>query len=575
MRTLLFSLAPYLKRYLSGLLAGILFLLIANFVNVYPAVVVRKAIDLLTRLQEEETLERIFIYGGIILLLALVRGFFWFLVRQKIIVISRKIEKDLRKDIFKKYLSFSFNTLKTLKTGDLMSRITEDLTNVRMFLGPGIMYSLNTSVLFVMVLINMFQVNVRFSLFVLTPLPVLALIIYFVHSRVNVLSKKVQEQLSVLTAFSQETYSGIRAVKAYAKEAKLSEAFSRHSREYYNRSMELVKFYSVFHPVIILLVGFSSLFTVWIGGKMVMENQITYGNIAEFVVYINLLIWPMSSLGWISSMIELAIASQERINALMRISSDVEFTGKSEYPVNTNIFFQEVSFRYENTGIIALRGINFSITEGMFLGITGKTGSGKTTLVQLLLRLFEPTQGRILLGNKPLSYYSEDVLYDLISYAPQEPFLFSDTIRENLLYGNSEASEEEIIRVLKAVNFYEELMHFPEGLETLIGERGVTLSGGQRQRLSLARALLKEAPILILDDVVSALDTETANKVLQSLRKEKRTLIVISHRLDAFFTADNILVMHSGKIIEQGTHQELVRKAGYYKKLLEQGEAAG
>ncbi len=574
MKKLLQSLYPYLKKYAKELLAGVLFLIIANFVNVYPAVIVRNAIDFLTTAYSKDALQQLLVYGALILGLAAIRGIFWFLVRQKIIVVSRKIEKDLRKDIFRKYLSFSFSTLKNLKTGDLMSRITEDLANVRMFLGPGIMYTLNTSVLFIMVLINMFQVNVQFSLLVLAPLPILAFIIYFVHSKVNFLSKQVQEQLSVLTAFSHETYSGIRAVKAYAKEEKLTEAFGKHSAEYYDRSMKLVKFYSVFHPVILLLVGFSSLFTIWIGGKMVVEGEISYGNIAEFVLYINLLIWPMSSLGWISSMIELAIASQERINALMKIRPDVKFLKKSQYPERLDIAFQKVGFRYENTGIIALQDISFEIQEGTFLGITGKTGSGKTTLVQLLLRLFEPTQGKILLDNKSLAEYSEEVLYDLISYAPQEPFLFSDTIRENLLYGNPEAPEEEILKVLEAVNFHEDLLAFSDGLDTLIGERGVTLSGGQRQRISLARALLKNAPILILDDVVSALDAETASKIIDTLRSENRTLIVISHRLDTFFTADKILVMHSGKIIEIGTHKELLTRDGYYKKLRDYGETS-
>ncbi len=564
MAELLKSIYPYLRKHIRVLIAGFVFIIIANFVGVYPAVIVRKAVNSLV---EAPDINVITFYALIIVALAIVRGIFWFLVRQTIIVTSRKIEADIRKDLFEKYLNYSYSIMKKLQTGDLMSRITEDLANIRMFLGPGIMYSLNTFVLFLFVLYNMLQVNVYFSLLVLSPLPILAILIYKVHNYVNVLSIKTQEQLAEITSIAQEAYSGIKVIKAYNKEPQIIKFFEKNSREYFNRSMKLVKFYSIFQPAMIFLVGISSLFTIWIGGLNVIKGTITYGNIAEFVIYVNLLIWPISSLGWISSMMELAIAAQQRINKLMNLKSEISFPSEKVNPENYDIQLKNVSYTYENTGITALKNVSLEIPTSHIVGITGKTGSGKTTLVQLILRLLDPTKGKVSLGGHSLKKYPEEELYSLISYAPQEPFLFSASIRENLLYGNFDATEEEIKKVLIATDFYEEILNFPEGLDTLIGERGVTLSGGQKQRLSLARALLKKAPILILDDVISALDTETAEKVLTSLMKEKRTLIIISHRLDVFAYCSKVFVLNNGELVEEGTHKELINKNGIYSLL--------
>ena len=566
MKTLLTSLYPYLRKYYLAFILGFVFIIISNFLGVYPAVIVRKAIN---NLVENPDMNQIIKYALLILALASLRAIFWFYVRQTIIVASRKIEADIRRDLFIKYLNFSFTTLKKLQTGDLMSRITEDLANIRMLLGPGIMYSLNMIVLFSFVIYNMLQVNVQFSLLVLSPLPILAILIYKVHNYVNILSREAQAQLSEITSIAQEAFSGIKVIKAYKKEPHIIKFFSKQSEEYFKRSMKLVKFYATFQPAMILLIGISSLFTIWVGGLNVINGTISYGNIAEFVIYINLLIWPVYALGWMSSIVELAIASQQRINALMNIKPEIIFKNDPVEPKNYDIKFKNVYFTYKNTGIQALKNISLKMESSKTYGITGKTGSGKTTLVQLILRLFDPDKGEITIGNINLRDFPEHQLYSLISYAPQEPFLFSTSILENLLYGNPDATEEDIEKVLKNVDLYEEVLNLPEGINTIIGERGVTLSGGQRQRLSLARALLKNAPILILDDVISALDTETAEKVINNIKKEKRTVIIISHRLDVFIHCNKIFVLHKGELVEVGTHQELLQKNGIYKLLWE------
>ncbi|MEL6534333.1 MAG: ABC transporter ATP-binding protein [Bacteroidota bacterium] len=576
----------YLLKYKFHLILGIVFIAISNVFAIVPAQVVRHAFDLVAEnirlyqlfgegdLQDRmygQFASAILIYGGLILALALLRGVFLFFTRQTIIVMSRLIEYDLKNEVYQHYQSLPLSFYRRNNTGDLMNRISEDVSRVRMYLGPAIMYGLNLITLFLMVIPIMFSVNSRLTLFALLPLPILSLSIYFVNNIINKRSLAIQEKLSGLSTFVQESFSGIRVLKAFVREEDSGEKFSEASNEYKNRYMRLVSVQSLFFPLIMLLIGLSVILTIYVGGTEVMKGAITTGNIAEFIIYVNLLVWPVTSLGWISSIIQQAAASQKRINEFLDEKTDIISQKELEKDLKGHLIFDGVGFVYPDSGIKALDNISFEVKPGESMAIIGTTGSGKTTIANLILRLYDVAEGQIKVDDEPIQDFSLENLRSQVGYVPQDVFLFSDTIRNNIAFGKADLTEEQMIQAAKDADVYENIVDFPESFATRVGERGITLSGGQKQRVSIARAIVKNPSIMILDDSLSAVDTKTENAILNSLKRimENRTSIIISHRVSSAKLADKILVLDDGKIVEQGTNESLLAANGVYKELYE------
>jgi ATP-binding cassette subfamily B protein len=513
--------------------------------------------------------------GGLVLLAAVLRGVFLFFTRQTLIIMSRYVEFEQKNLLYQQYQSLSLSFFRTHSTGDMMSRITEDVSKVRMYTGPGIMYTINTITLFIMVIVTMLWVNVELTLYAILPLPLLCFAIYKVESLVTRKSTQIQEKLADLTAFTQETFSGIRSVKSYVREDAVTEVFNRQSGEYRDRSMELVKINALFFPSIILLIGMSTIFTFWIGGEQIIKGVLSVGNIAEFIIYVNLLTWPVASLGWVTTLIQQAGASQKRINTFMDAKSEITspLEGAELDPhAGISLSFKQVSFTYPVTGIKALQAVSFEIHSGKTLAIVGKTGSGKSSLANHILRMFDPQQGEILINQKPITEYKLESLRKAIGYVPQDVLLFSDTIMANISFGKPSASMAEIEAAAKFAAVEDNILSFPEQYNTIVGEKGVMLSGGQKQRVSLARAIIKSPGLLILDDALSAVDTKTEEDILNALQQRQQlpdppTVLLISHRISTVKSADLILVMDHGKIIETGTHSELLALQGDYAEL--------
>jgi ATP-binding cassette subfamily B multidrug efflux pump len=589
----------YIWRYKKLLLLGIVFVIISNLFGIYPPQVVRNAIDLVGDLVRVNELHEGFevkgrigsmiarslvIFAGLVITFALLRGFFLFLTRQTLIVMSRRVEYDLRNDIYSHFQDLSLSYYRRSRTGDLMARITEDVSRVRMYLGPGIMYTINTISLAIIVVGTMLTVNPELTLYTLLPLPVLSLLIYLVESRVLKRSDRIQQQLSRLTAFTQEIYSGIRVAKAYTREDDFTERFSRESNDYKERSLRLVRLNSVFFPVVMLLVGLSSAITIWVGAEKVIAGSLSIGNIAEFIIYVSMLTWPIISLGWVSSLIQRAAASQERINVLLREEPEIAFADSDHQIRSAHVVYDQVSFTYPHTGIQAVKGVSFELQPGQKMGILGATGSGKSTLVNLIPRLFDPQEGEIRVDGVPLQEYSVKNLRGEIGYAPQDVFLFSDTIRDNVAFGMPGASLDQVHEATQKAGIFDNIMGFPKQFDTMVGERGVTLSGGQKQRIALARAWIRSPRILILDDSLSAVDTKTEELILSNLRKAREenpdmSIIMVSHRISTIQDSDLILVMEDGEVVERGVHSDLINANGYYseiyqKQLLEKEMAA-
>ena len=567
-------------------LPGVLFVIISNLFAVLPAQVIRIAFDLVNEniaiyrlfngFEKQKLIAAIFgqsllFFGLIVLALALLRGIFLFFMRQTIILMSRHIEYDLKNEIYQHYQKLSMAFYRRNNTGDLMNRVTEDVSRVRMYLGPAIMYTINTTVLFILIIVAMFNVNAKLAIFALLPLPLLAVTIYYVHTIINQRSEKIQEQLSSMSSFVQETFSGIRVIKAYVREADIRKKFNQESEDYKTHSMSLVKIQALFYPMMLLLVGISTIITVYIGGVEVIKGTITSGNIAEFIVYVNQLTFPVTSLGWVTSLIQRASASQKRINEFLQTQPEIVSLSSDKIKLKGGIEFKDVSFTYPDTGIQAIKNISFKVEPGQFIAIIGRTGCGKSTIANLLLRMYDADQGDVLIDNKRIEKLDLNTYRDQVGCVPQEVFLFSDTIFNNIAFGLSVAEPNQVEQAAKDAALYDNIIGFEKSFETIIGERGITLSGGQKQRLSIARALIKEPQILIFDDCLSAIDTHTEEEILNNLGRlmKNKTSILIAHRVSTIKNADKILVMDGGEIIEQGTHHDLMALKRIYFELYE------
>lgn len=497
---------------------------------------------------------------------ALVSGFFTFLMRQTIINVSRYIEYDLKNEVFWHYQLLTQRFYKNNRTGDLMNRISEDVSKVRMYVGPALMYSINTTTLFILVISYMVSIAPMLTLYTIVPLPILSVIIYRLSRVINLRSTAVQELLSKLSSFSQESFSGISVIKSYNLQRQMHTSFKELSQESYEKNINLVRVQAWFFPLMILLIGFSNLIVIFIGGKQYIDGSIEIGVLAEFIIYVNMLTWPVATVGWVTSVVQQAEASQKRINAFLKEKPMIKGGEGVETAVKGTIQFKNVSLTYPETNITALNNVSFSIESGKTLGIIGKIGSGKSTILDLIVRLYDPTAGTVLIDEYSVKKYQLEQLRKLIGYVPQNAFLFSDTIENNIRFGDENASEEDIVNAAKNAAIADNIKEFSKSFKTVLGERGVTLSGGQIQRITIARALIKNPKILLLDDCLSAVDTDTEEEILSHLKTvcKDKTTIIVSHRISSIIGADHIIVLKNGEIIEQGNHEHLIKKAGYY-----------
>lgn len=563
---------------------GVLFVAISNLFAVFPAQSVRKAIDLLKdnllSYQEtpfgtlkDEIAERVgstvLYLTSLVILFALIRGLFMYLMRQTIIVMSRHIEYDLKNEIFEHYQVLSTSFYRRNSTGDLMARISEDVSRVRMYAGPAIMYSINLVVTIILVLWVMFTVNARLTWLVIIPLPILSFAIFKVNNLINRKSDAIQSQLSTLTSFVQEAFSGIRVIKSFAAEQLSEKAFNEETVSYQKKQMDLAKVDAVFFPIMYFLTGLSSLITIFVGGMEVIAGRASLGNIAEFILYVNILTWPVTSLGYTSSLIQRASASQARINEFLETHAEISNPSHENFSFEHSISCENLSYTYPGKSIPAIENLSFQVKKGSTFAILGSTGSGKSTLVQLLLRLFDPTKGEIKIDGVSLKNINLKQYKEYLGYVPQEVFLFSDTIGNNIAFGLSQFTknlDEKIKKASDQAALTSNILSFENKFETLVGERGITLSGGQKQRVAIARAFIKDPKILILDDCLSAVDTKTESEILENLNnlKSGRTLIIVSHRVSTVKDAQHIIVLDEGKMVEQGSHDELLTLNGTY-----------
>lgn len=585
----LFYLNKFLYKYKVRLGLGILFVALSNFFGILIPRKIREALDFVQAeiqsykdadiaIKDElysDLGQALLIFAVTVIGFSLLKGLFMYFMRQTIIVMSRLIEYDLRKEIFTHLEGMDLAYYKRNKTGDFMSRISEDVSKVRMYLGPAILYGINLITLFSFTIYSMFSVNVKLSLYTLIPLPILSLSIYYVSSKINNKSNLIQRQLSALTSSAQEVYSGIRVIKSYVKEEQFGEHFLEECESFKTKSLDLAKINAFFFPLMILLTSASTIIVLYVGGIEVAAGNITGGNIAEFIIYVNMLTWPVTAIGWIASIIQQAEASQLRINELLNEESELDRSGVRSEHFQGNIDFENVSFTYPDTGIKALKNVSFSLKKGEKMAIIGKTASGKSTIADLILRMYDATSGNILIDGYNIKALNLDNLRRKIGYVPQDVFLFSDTVSNNVAFGVGEARQSEVEKYADYAAIHNEIKELPNGYETMMGERGVTLSGGQKQRISIARAFIKDPDIVILDDCLSAVDTDTERRIMTYLNEalKDKTSIIITHRIHNLLEFDKIIILEDGRIAEMGTHDELLELRGYYKELLEHQSA--
>jgi ATP-binding cassette subfamily B protein len=590
---------PYFKQYRYLIWPGLIFCVISAVLSVIVPMQVRYAVDAIPRMVTHyelfkgtpavnavygEAMWGLFVFGMVILIISTLSGLFLFLMRQTLIVASRHIEYELRNSLFEQLQRLSPAWYINNPTGDVMTRLTNDIEQVRQYVGPAIMYAARSIVLIVVALVTMLAISPSLTAYSLIPMPILAVTIFFMAKVVHSRSEAIQKQYSVLTSRAQEAFSGIRVLKAYARESYESEQFNEESLKYNQRNMDLVKVESLFRPIFVVLIGMAVIIVVWAGGYQYAQGRITVGNIAEFIIYVTIMTWPVASFGVVINMMQRARASMKRLNAILDQEPDIkdtDITDASIQKIRGAISFKDVSFRYKENDPLALDHVSFKIEAGKTLAIVGRTGSGKTTLSELILRLYDANSGSVMIDGHDIRTIPLDTLRQSASYVSQDVFLFSDSLANNIAFGKPEAEDEIIRKAAHEADLLENIEGFDEGFETMVGERGIALSGGQKQRTSIARALIREPNILILDDALSAVDTETEATILGSLRQHygKRTVVIVSHRISAVQDADLILVMDEGRITQSGTHDELLDLGGLYadlytKQLLEEEIAA-
>ncbi|GIZ08132.1 ABC transporter ATP-binding protein [Flavobacterium sp. UMI-01] len=566
----------YFSKYKFHFLLGIVFTIIAQIFSLFTPKLISKSFESIENFAKDKSIptqaiqDQLINYILLIIATTIIAGFLTFLMRQTLIVMSRHIEFDLKNEVFQQYENLSQNFYKKNRTGDLMNRISEDVSKVRMYVGPAVMYTINTIIRFAVVILYMYNVSPRLTLYTLLPLPILSYAIFKLSSEINIRSTTFQQYLSKVSSFTQEIFSGIRVLKAYSLERQHQNNMVDLAQESKNKSLELAKVQSLFGPLMIALIGISNLVVIYFGGLMYINGTIkSIGTIAEFILYVNMLTWPVASLGWVSSMVQEAEASQKRLNEFLKIKPEITNINPENSIIEGAIAFNNVSYTYQDTNITALHNISFSVKKGETLAILGKTGSGKSTILSLISRIYDVSQGSISIDGAEISTLN---LYDLrnsIGNVPQDAFLFSDSIKNNIKFGKEEATDEEVIQAAKKAVVHKNIMGFKKQYETILGERGITLSGGQKQRVSIARAIIKNPPILLFDDCLSAVDTETEEAILNNLFEicKDKTTIIVSHRVSSAKNADRIIILEDGKIIQQGSHNQLINEEGYYASL--------
>jgi ATP-binding cassette subfamily B multidrug efflux pump len=565
----------YFIKYKFQFLLGIIITIVAQFFSLYTPKLISQSFKIIEGYHQSqigpaqvktELLHDFFLIIGT----TLIAGVLTFLMRQTLIVMSRHVEFDLKNEIFKHYEALDQNFYKSNRTGDLMNRISEDVAKVRMYVGPAVMYTINTFIRFTVVIIYMYNVSPLLTFYTLLPLPLLSFIIFKLSSEINKRSTVFQQYLSKVSSFTQEVFSGIRVVKAYGLEKQFQQNVVDLAAESKAKSMKLAQVQSLFGPLMIALIGVSNLVVIYFGGLLYIQGDIkSIGTIAEFILYVNMLTWPVASIGWVSSLVQEAEASQKRINEFLKIQPDIKNTATERSTIQGDIVFDRVSYTYEDTGIKALNSVSFHVKKGQTLAILGKTGSGKSTILTLLTRMHDVQEGQILIDNHTINQIHLQDLRKSIGIVPQDAFLFSDTIKNNIKFGREDASDAEVMQAAQSAAVHDNIIGFTQQYETLLGERGITLSGGQKQRVSIARALIKNPQILLFDDCLSAVDTETEEQILNNLQQitQDKTTIIVSHRVSSAKNADQIIVLEDGRILQEGTHNQLVNQKGYYAEL--------
>lgn len=565
----------YFTKYKYRFLLGILITIVAQIFSLFTPKLISKSFKAIedyhksnigNEIIKNQLIENILLIVGT----TIIAGLLTFLMRQTLIVMSRHVEFDLKNEVFQQYERLDQNFYKQNRTGDLMSRISEDVAKVRMYVGPAVMYTINTFIRFTVVIVYMYNVSPILTLYTILPLPILSFIIFKLSSEINKRSTIFQQYLSKISSYTQEVFSGIRVIKAYSLEEQNQNNIVNLANESKQKSMSLARVQSLFGPLMLTLIGVSNLVVIYFGGMMYINGTIqSIGTIAEFILYVNMLTWPVASIGWVSSLVQEAEASQKRINEFLKIEPEIKNNTKENSIIKGEIEFKNVSFTYDDTNIVALKNISFKVKKGETLAILGKTGSGKSSILSLLTRMHDVKDGFILMDGIELSKVNLVDLRESIGIVPQDAFLFSDTIKNNIKFGNENASDEEVVQAAKDAVVHDNIIHFSNQYETILGERGITLSGGQKQRVSIARAIIKNPEILLFDDCLSAVDTDTEEQILNNLLKisKDKTTIIVSHRVSSAKNADQIIILDDGKILQQGSHNQLVNQEGYYKEL--------